>query len=92
MPKCPICHSKKVNACNARRLNALFSTTDFTDSTHGKLSSGFVRAIFPLAHSLVSHVEQLLRIHFYKPAMVVTISSSDNAVILCRDCGTWHKG
>ena len=91
MQKCPMCNSKKVSACGARRLNSMFKTTDFTDSSHGKLSGGFVRAIFPFAESLLGHVEQLLGIPSLKPIMVTDLSPLDDVVILCRTCGVWCK-
>ena len=91
MQKCQVCNSKRVTACGARRLNSLFKTSDFTHSHHGKLSSGFIRAIFPIADSMIRNVEQLLGIHTFSHAMVTEISPYDDIILLCRACGLWHK-
>lgn len=91
MQKCQICNSKKVTACGARRLNSLFQTSDFTHSHCGKLSGGFIRAIFPIAESVMRNIEQLLGIHAFRPAIVTEISPSDDVILLCRACGLWYK-
>ena len=91
MQNCPMCNSKKVSACAARRLNCVFKTQDFTASTHGKLSGGFVRALFPLAESLIQHVEQLLGTHFLNPVLVTDHSPTEDVVLVCRTCGLWCK-
>ncbi|WP_241579535.1 hypothetical protein [Rosenbergiella nectarea] len=91
MQKCQICNSKKVTACGARRLDSLFQTSDFTHSHQGKLSSGFIRAIFPIAEPVLRNIEQLLGIHTFTHAMVTEISPSDDVILLCRACGLWCK-
>ncbi|MBT0728491.1 hypothetical protein HGT73_14180 [Rosenbergiella australiborealis] len=91
MQKCRICNSKRVTACAASGLNVLFQTSDFTYSACGKLSTGFVRAIFPIAESFLEHIEHFLGIYSLKPAIVTNISSSDDVVLLCRSCGLWFK-
>ncbi|WP_241595395.1 hypothetical protein [Rosenbergiella epipactidis] len=91
MQTCQLCKSKKVTACGARRLNSLFKTSDFTHSHHGKLSSGLIRAIFPLADTMMRNIEQLLGIPTFKHAMVTDISPSDDIILLCRACGLWCK-
>jgi len=69
----------------------LFKTSDFTHSHHGKLSSGFIRAIFPMADTMMRNIEQLLGIPTLKHAMVTDISPSDDIILLCRACGLWCK-
>jgi len=91
MQKCQICNSKKITACGAKRLNSFFQTSDFTHSHYGKLSSGFVRAIFPIADSMIRNIEQLLGIHAFSHALVTDISPSDDVILLCRTCGLWYR-